>query len=298
LVRKPRIVAGIPALNEERTIAKVIVRAMEHVDTVLVVDDGSRDETSAIAKKLGAVVLKHARNLGKGAALRDCFRWAKRWSADVLVTIDADGQHDPADIPRLVAALRKKRADVVIGSRLYRPPRMPRHRWMAARALDAAAGVRIDGRLLDSQSGLRAYSRNAIENLVITDLGVGADTELLMRANSARLRILEVPIRVDYGGSNTSKSHPLIHGLNALFGIVRFTSIQHPLTFYGGFATVSFVISLYFGFKTIDYFQHFGKVLIDLALISIASGLLAFLALFTGVILFTLIGLIRERQER
>lgn len=298
LSRKVRIVAGIPALNEERTIAKVIVQAMEQVDTILVVDDGSKDETSAIAKKLGAVVLKHTRNLGKGAALRDCFNWAKRAGADVLVTIDADGQHDPADIPRLVAALERKRADVVIGSRLGRPPGMPRHRWMGARTLDAATGVRIDGRLLDSQSGLRAYSRNAIENLVVTDLGMGADAELIMRANGARLRIVEVSIRANYGGSNTSKSHPVIHGLNALFGIIRFTSIQHPLTFYGGFAFVSFVISLYFGFKTIDYFQRFGKVLIDLALVSIASGLLAFVALFTGVILFTLIGLIRERQER
>lgn len=294
--RRSRIVAGIPALNEERSIAKVIVRAMGHVDTVLVVDDGSKDETSVIARKLGAVVLRHTKNLGKGAALRDCFNWAKRAGADVLVTIDADGQHNPADIPRLVAALRKKRADVVIGSRLYRPSGMPRHRWVAARALDAAAGVRINGRVLDSQSGLRAYSRNAIENLVVTDLGMGADAELIMRANGAHLRIAEVPIRADYSGSNTSKSHPLIHGLNALFGIVRFTSIQHPLTFYGGFAIVSFAISLYFGFKTLDYFQRFGKVLSDVALVSIASGLLGFLALFTGVILFTLIGLIRERQ--
>lgn len=294
--RRSRIVACIPALNEERTIAKVIVRAMEHADTVLVVDDGSKDETNAIAKKLGAVVLKHKRNLGKGAALRDCFNWAKRAGADVMVTIDADGQHDPADIPQLVAALRKKRADVVIGSRLYRPSGMSRHRWVGARALDAAAGIRVDGRLLDSQSGFRAYSRNAIENLVVTDLGMGADAELIMRASGAHLRIVEVPIVANYGGSNTSKNHPLIHGLNALFGIVRFTSIQHPLTFYGGFAIVSFLVSLYFGFKAFDYFQRFGKVLSDVALVSIASGLLGFLALFTGVILFTLIGLIRERQ--
>ena len=296
--RKSRIVADIPALNEERTIAKVVVRAMQYADTVLVIDDGSKDATDVIAKKLGAVVLKHPRNLGKGAALSDCFNWAKRAGADVLVTIDADGQHDPADIPRLVAALRKKRADVVIGSRLYQPSGMPHHRWVAARALDAAVGIRVDGRLLDSQSGLRAYSRSAIENLVVTDLGMGADAELIMRASGAGLRIVEVPIRANYGGSNTSKRHPVIHGLNALFGIIRFTSIQHPLTFYGGFAIVSFVVSLYFGLKTVDYFQRFGKVLIDLALVSIAAGLLAFVALFTGVILFTLIGLIRERQER
>lgn len=294
--RKPRIVAGIPALNEERTIAKVIVRAMKHVDTIVVIDDGSKDDTSAIAKKLGAVVLKHTRNLGKGAALADCFSWAKRKGADVLVTLDADGQHDPADIPRLVAVLRKRRADIVIGSRMRRPVGMPHHRWVGARTLDVATGVKIAGRPLDSQSGLRAYSRCAIENLVVTDLGMGADAELIMRADEAHLRIAEVPIQARYDGSKTSKHHPLIHGLDALFTIVKFTSIRHPLMFYGGFALVSFLVSLYFGFKTIDYYQRVGRVLTDLALVSVASGLMAFVALFTGVILFTLIGIIRERQ--
>jgi glycosyltransferase involved in cell wall biosynthesis len=286
----------VPALNEERTIAKIVIRALENVDRVLVVDDGSKDDTAIIAKKLGAVVLKHNRNLGKGAALRDCFSWAKRNGADILVTLDADGQHDPSDIPKLVRVLEGGKADVAIGSRLSRPERMPRHRWVAARALDFAAGVQVGDRVLDSQSGFRAYSRKAIETLVVTDSGMGADAELVMRASRTNFRIVEVPIAVHYDRSVTSRHNQLIHGLDVLFSIVKFTSIRHPLLFYGGFALVSMITSLYFGFATIDYYQKEGRVITNLALISVASGLLGFLALFTGVILFTLIGIVRERR--
>src|SRR5208282_5878179 len=93
-----KTVIAIPAFNEEGTIAKVIVRARAHADKVLVVDDGSRDDTRLIAQALGAVVVVHEKNLGKGAALRDCFEWAKSAGAEVLVILDADGQHDPSNI--------------------------------------------------------------------------------------------------------------------------------------------------------------------------------------------------------
>ena len=291
-----KIVAAIPAFNEETTIAKVIARAMDHVDEVLVVDDGSQDDTSLIAGKLGAVVLKHEKNLGKGAAIRDCFDWARRNGADVLVTLDGDGQHDPSRIPALVGALQKSEADVVIGSRMARPPDMPKHRWMGVRMLDHATQVKVGDRVVDAQSGFRAYSRKAIEALVAAEYGMGVDSEIVMRADKAGMRIIEVPIEVSYNGTKTSTHNPLMHALDVMFSLVKFVSIRHPLLFYGGFALLLLANSLIFGFMTFDYYQKFGRVVTNLALVSIASGILGFLALFTGVILFTLITVIRERR--
>ncbi len=277
-------------------IAKILVRSLRHAEKVLVVDDGSKDDTAAIAESLGAVVIRHDKNLGYGAAIRDCFEWARQTGADVLITIDADGQHDPLDIPLLVEALRKNQADVAIGSRQNRPIDMPRYRWMGKRALDRATQVRIGERLVDSQSGFRAYSRKAIEGLVAAEFGMGADSELLMRAQRSGLQIVEVPVTHTYNNLETSSMHPVSHGLDVMFAVVKFISIRHPLLFYGALATVSLVVSLVFGLMTIDYYQRLGRVITNLALVSVAAGIIGFLALFTGLILFTMITVIRERQ--
>jgi glycosyltransferase involved in cell wall biosynthesis len=126
------VLVGIPAFDEERTIAKVVLRARRHADRVLVVDDGSHDDTGAIAEGLGANVVRHEKNLGKGAALRDCFTWAKQNGVDVLVTMDADGQHDPSLIPK--EKMGEENADVVIGSRRVRPD----HHRLSGVSLDGA----------------------------------------------------------------------------------------------------------------------------------------------------------------
>jgi glycosyltransferase involved in cell wall biosynthesis len=291
-----KVVVGIPALNEEFAIAKVVVRSRPHADTVLVVDDGSVDDTGLIARSLGAVVLKHERNLGKGAAIRDCFEWAKRNNADVLVTLDGDGQHDPSHIPILLKALETDGADLVIGCRLSRPQKMARYRWLGTRALDRATQVKVGDRIADSQSGFRAYSRRAVETLVAAEFGMGVDSEMIIRAQQAGMRISEVPVDVRYDGPKKSNQNPMMHAFAVTFSVVKFVSIRHPLLFYGGFALVFFLNSMVFAFMTLDYYQRFGRVVTNLALVSIASGLLAFLALFTGIILFTLITVIREKQ--
>lgn len=295
LENKVKVVLGIPALNEERTIAKVLVRASKHVDSILVVDDGSQDDTALIAERLGAVVLRHNRNLGKGAAIRHCFEWAKQVGADVFVTLDADGQHDPGRIPMLVDALIAQQADVVIGSRVSRPDGMPRYRRLGGRALDFAAGVKVGGRYVDAQSGFRAYSRKAVEALVASEFGMGVDVEVIMRADRLGMRIVEVPVPVSYVGLQTSSHNPLFHALDVFFSILKFISIRHPMLFYGGFALANLIVALAFGLMTLDYYQRWGRVITNLALISVATGIVGLLSLFTGIILFTLITVMREK---
>lgn len=290
----PNIVVGIPAYNEERTIAAVVLKARRHADVVLVVDDGSQDETGQIANALGATVLKHNQRLGKGAGLRDCFRWARENNANILVTIDGDGQHDPSDIPRLVDALKAKGSDVVVGTRLEKPNGMSRHRWWGQRMLNRFSNVKSDGKAVDAQSGFRAYSRRAIETLVACEFGMGVDSEILMRAKDAGQSIVEVPIGVRYENVRSSSHNPVMHALDVAFSIVKFASIRHPLLFFGGFAAIEFLISIEFGYLTLNYYQTYGRVVTNLALICIATGALAFLSLFTGIILFTIITVIRE----
>jgi len=291
---EPRIVAGIPAYNEEKMIARVILRTAKHVDKIIVVDDGSDDDTAIIAEKLGAVVVKHEKNLGKGAAMRSCLEVAMKVRPDVFVTIDADGQHDPDEIPALIEPILKGEADVVIGSRMGRE--IPRFRRVGARLLDYVTDVKAGGIIVDAQSGFRAYSLTALSELSVTEYGMGVDTELIMRAKEASLRIMEVPISVKYEDLETSTHNPFYHWFDVFFTALKFISIRHALLFYGGFAVIMFSVAVSFGIQTIDYYRQYHEVVTNLALVSISAGLLAFLSLFTALILFTLITVLREKR--
>jgi len=157
-------------------------------------------------------------------------------------------------------------------------------------------GVKVDGRIVDSQSGFRAYSRKAIEKLSALEYGMGVDAQLIMRANEAGMKITEVSIAMNYGRSNTSTHNPLMHGLDVIFSLIKFVSIRHPLLFYGAFAVSFLSVSAVFGFMTLDYYQRYGRVVTNLALVSVASGIIGFLSLFTAIILFTLITVVREKR--
>jgi len=295
LQTKVRKLALLPAYNEEKTIARVVMLAQKHVDEVVVVDDGSKDMTALIAERVGAKVLSHKRNLGKGAAFSTGFRYARQSEADIVVTLDCDGQHDPNEIPSVMEPILKGEADVVIGSRRL-SKNVPWHRRFGGRILDRATGVSASGSIVDAQSGFRAYSSKALEQVTAAESGMGVDSEVLLRVKEAGLRIREVPIKVSYVGSETSKHNPIYHALDVFFTIVKFMSIRHPFLFYGGFSAIMFVIAVVFGVQTLDYYAKWGRVVTNLALVSVAAGILAFVSFITGVILFTLITVIRENK--
>ena len=285
-----KVAVGIPALNEEATIAKVVVRAFHHAYSVLVVDDGSNDDTGLIAERLGATVIRHDRNMGKGAALRACLDWARRVGADALVTLDADGQHNPDEIPNLINPILKGEADVVVGSRKILSE-APFYRHAGGRLLDRLTGVKVGGRFVDAQSGFRAYSKAALDRVTATEYGMGVDSEILMRVRDAGLRIAEVPASVSYRGEDLSTHNPIYHALDVLFSVLKFMSIRHPLL-----SVIMFFVAVAFGFQTLDYYARWGRVITNLALISVAAGILAYLSFFTGIILFTVITVIREKK--
>jgi len=190
----------MPAYNEEAYIAKTVLGAKKHADAVLVVDDGSKDDTVAIAEALGAIVVRHATNRGYGGALQTIFCTARDLGAEELVIIDSDGQHSPGDISRLLTELRKGN-DVVIGSRFVEGSAgdIPAYRKVGMKVLDTATTLAGNNlAITDSQSGFRAYGRKAIEAIHISGEGMSAGSEILIQISDHRLKVAEVPIRVRY----------------------------------------------------------------------------------------------------
>lgn len=287
-------VACIPAFNEERTIGKVVIGTMPHVDQVIVCDDGSADMTAAIAEKLGAKVIRHDQNMGKGEAFRSLFSACRDMGADVMVTIDGDDQHDPADIPKLVDALAKGYADIVIGSRFHDNNKgIPSYRKVGNRLLNS---VTVSG-VSDTQSGFRAYNKKAIEVLRPAESGMGVDSEILMDASKEGLRVAEVPVSVRYGMGKTSTHNPVYHTIDVLTSAIKLTSIRHPMTFYGIPGLAIAAVGFYFVIHAYLLFLS-SNVLTDLvliyALMGFSIGIFGLFTFFTGIILFTLSTVLRK----
>lgn len=212
--------AILAALDEAATIGEVVRRCLVHVDEVVVVDDGSRDGTAAAAASAGARVLRNDGNLGKGASLR---RAAVEARGDVLVTLDADGQDDPADIPALLAALEAG-ADLVIGSRFLgelRPGAITRVNRLGNLALTAALNLLYGVRLSDTQAGFRAIRRELWQRLPLRATRYEVETEVLVRALQAGARVVEVPVTRRAREHGSSALHGLRDGSRILACMLR-----------------------------------------------------------------------------
>ena len=200
-----KTIAAIPCYNEGLAIGSVVLKASRYVDEVLVVDDGSIDDTAEVAEAAGATVVAHGMNNGYGAAIRSCFDYAKQQNADIMVILDGDGQHDPSKIPDFVHALTTNGADIVIGSRFLEKKKngngIPRYRIAGMKVLNMSTRAAGSIKTTDSQSGYRAYSRKAIEMMRITnpDMFICAGSEILMQVKDHDLDVVEIPI--------TARSH-------------------------------------------------------------------------------------------
>jgi len=215
---KATTVALIPAYNEEKTITNVVKEAKKFVDLVIVVDDGSRDATAKVAEEAGAVVVRHPRNMGYGAAVKTLMRVALAADAKYAVLLDADGQHDPADIPKFLEKL-KEGADVVIGNR-FKTSKVPTYRKVGIQIIKLVLrlfGVKIG----DPENGFRAFNRRALEVLVkeLEETWMGISSQTVYIASRRKLRIEEVPTTVRYKEATSSES-PVAHGLSVLWTII------------------------------------------------------------------------------
>lgn len=280
------IVAVIPAFNEEIAIGSVIARAKQHVDEVLVIDDGSADKTSQVAELMDATVIRHEQNSGKGVALRTAFRWAQHKQVDILVTLDADGQHCPDEIPQVVEPILWKHADVVNGARFLKGHcvDVPKYRRVGQEVLTFATNMTADVKLTDSQSGFRAFSKETFGVFKFNNAGMGVESEMINDAAVAGFTITEVPIscRYDVEGSTFN---PVKHGLSVLGSIINQFQRKHPLLYFGLPGFILFLVGLSLAFRTLFVFQSNGAFAIGTALIAMTFALLGTFGMFTGLIL-------------
>jgi glycosyltransferase involved in cell wall biosynthesis len=278
------IVAGIPAYNEEKTIAKVILLAKRQADVVIVCDDGSNDLTADIAESLGVKVLRHSKNLGKGAAIKSLFKASREIGADVLVTLDADGQHDPNEIPELIGPILDNQADIVIGSRIKRRNEMPVYRQIGNRVLDFFTNAGSKNKVMDTQSGFRAYSKRAIQEINIIEMGLGVDSQILLDAEESKLRVIERVITCSYE-KQTSKRNPIVHAADVLVSILTVITEKRPLLYLGVPSAILLMIGTFLTMWLLNLYVSDKGFSIVMALFAMATILIGLLLAFAAIIL-------------
>jgi glycosyltransferase involved in cell wall biosynthesis len=218
---KPRVVAAIPCYNEANYIGDVVRRTAAHVGVVVVVDDGSTDSTVEVARAAGAQVRRHEVNRGPGAAARTCLEAGRELGAEVLVTLDGDGQHDPDEIPEVVAPVLDGQAELVIGSRfLGGYNNVARYRKFGIDVITFLYNLGAGEKITDGQSCFRAYSRRALDTLCIREDGFGFSVETLVQARNANLRIRESSISCIYHEESHSMN-PVLHGVGVALMVVK-----------------------------------------------------------------------------
>jgi len=288
------IVACIPAFNEEHRIAAVIAKTKKLVDRVIVCDDGSDDLTGEIAEAMGATLITHEMNSGYGAALISLFDKALAVGADYVVTLDSDGQHNPEQIPLLLEPLLSGKADIVIGSRFVKDGKTDIPNWRKV-GIDIINTVSVYGtKIKDSQSGFRAYTRDILEELRLSELGMGLSTEILIKAIDKGARIIEVPITVNYF-KDSSVHNPVNHGMSVVLASIKHHSIRHPLLFYGLPGMISIIISGIFWAITINMFITKRTFSTNIALTAVVTTLIGIILMTTATLLWVLISVIREK---
>src|SRR5213596_599623 len=213
----------VPAKDEAAVIRHVLLRIPRQIDAMavisIVVDDGSSDATAAVAADCGAYVLRHLTNLGVGAATRTGLRAALTLGANIIVTMDGDGQHDPEEIERLVHCLVEGPFDVVIGSRLLTPHGMPKVRVAANLLLNFVTFVVYRKIVSDSQSGFKVFSKQALAAMDLNSSGYEICSEIIGEIYRKNLRYKSVPIRAVYTRYSRAKGQHFLNGINLILGL-------------------------------------------------------------------------------
>ncbi len=210
----------IPSLNEEASIATVITAALRHTSHVLVADDGSSDDTSSIAERSGAVVIKHKRKMGQGAALRSGFCYAIENGLDIVVTLDADGQHDPSYIEDFIKPIIQGKADFVIGSRFKSGYYELSLKTVAIKFFTVLTRLLTGLQVTDVTCGFRAIRVSTLKKMRITQPQFSAP-ELLIEAWKRRLRIAEIPVRIFKRTFGLSKKRLMAYSFGLLLAVLQ-----------------------------------------------------------------------------
>lgn len=284
-------VAGIPAYNKEQTIGSLIHAVEGYVDEIIVVDDGSTDRTSAVARRTTATVIRHEKNLGKAAAVQVLINEALKLNADVLVLLDADFQHDPDEIPRLIEPVLESGYDLVLGSRKLQGSKKrgkaPFYRPWGQFVLRLGSRLLAKQRFSDPECGFRALSRRAMEAMRFEKSGFFVESEMIYVAVQKGLKVTEVPITEIYLEGGGSTLNPFRHGFGNLGNVIVYISEKRPLLFFGLSGALLAFIGAVMGVRVlyIAYFSERGGVALGSALVSVLFLVIGVFIILTGLIL-------------
>ncbi|MEG3223992.1 MAG: dolichyl-phosphate mannose synthase [Methanobacteriales archaeon Met13] len=292
------ITAVIPAYNEENTIGSVVLGTRQYILRVIVVDDGSSDRTAEIAKLAGAQILVHPINQGKGRALQTGFEATP--DADIIVTLDSDGQHQPREIPKIIKPLLNDEADVVIGSRYIsgNDRETPTYRRVGQTVLDKATNISGGMKITDSQSGFRAFTSQTFKIFSFHHSDYSIESEMLIEASRAGFRIKEVDITTTYGEKHHHKKNPVSHGISVLVRLLQDMEFNRPLYYFGLPGLILVLIGLIYGL--FSFGEYLGGVTRSLAPTIMAAliALIGTFMAFTGLILHSISRMIMRTMRK
>lgn len=293
MLQMHRVVVVVPAYNEERFIGSVILKILQFPVTVIVVDDGSIDNTAFIAEAAGALVVRHEQNKGKGEALNTGICEAREMNPDVIVVIDGDGQHLVRELSRLVRPILEEGADIVVGSRyLEKTSHVPTHRllghWFFNKLTSIASRVKVS----DSQSGYRAFSPKAFNTALFLSANFSVESEMQFLAHEYGLRVTEVPVTIRY--DDKPKRSVIGQGRVVLTGILRLIGQYRPLLFFGVPGAVLLTTGILFGIWVVDIYTRIKNLAVGYAMISVVMSIIGMLMLSTGIILHSVRGLLLD----
>ena len=287
------IVVIIPAYNEERFIGSVVLRVKKYVETVIVVDDGSTDQTAEVASEAGAFVIQHSVNQGKGTALNSGLQKALEMSPDVVVMLDADGQHVPSELLDVVIPITQEDADIVIGSRyLENRSEIPKHRIWGHRIFNFLTRAVSGTYVSDSQSGFRAFSPKALNTISFNSNGFSVESEMQFIAKEYDLNVKEVPITIRY--TDPPKRSVWLHGFGVFNGILRLVGQYRPLLFFGLPGFLIMLIGFGWGVLVVDIYRRTLTLAVGYAMISVLLVVVGMVGFSTGFILHSLRNLLVE----
>jgi len=282
-----KILVAMPAYNEEKYIGSLVAEAQQYGDEVLIIDDGSTDDTSETARLAGASVIQHKENKGYGAAVQSILAEAKRISPDILVLLDADSQHDPNEIPRLVKPISQG-FDLAIGSRKLLRDSIPLYRRIGQGVISYFCYILSGEKLSDSESGFRVFSRKAVGMLELREDGMSVSAETIAKAAEKGLKITEIPISITYTRDG-STLNPVRHGFGVLSRIIAMILERRPLFFFGLGGAVLTLLGFLAGMRMIGIVSGGEEVATSTVLVSVLLLAIGILSIFTGVIRHQLI---------
>jgi len=279
-------VAVVPAYEEERTIGSIVLQTNPHVDQTIIVDDGSQDDTAAVARYAGATVIELTENRGQGTAPGRGFKAAMEMGADIIITLDGDGQHDPDSIPDLVKPIENNEASFVVGVRSQAGDGdVSAQRRFGRSVLDSVTNLAAGTELQDTQSGYRAFDAEILPPLLPEENGLGVESEMLIRADGMGSSVAEVPIREHYPEEATPSQHPLRQATSIFRTVLRITRGEYPLLFFGSISTGLLLLGLLYGYDTATHYYQTREFWPGKAMLAMLCALLGSQFAIGGMIL-------------